>query len=205
MTVVSGDIRKSSLILKESRDKAKFADAIAGFTVAARGATALFNGWFDKFTGDGFLAYWLHPRPATELTFRMIVGGLMGLHASFEESCMPMLRSNVDNLPAGAGLAIGVSTGPGYLTDVGEDATIMGPPVVGACRMCSLGAAGETVLNIDPGAALYEQLVRTPDPAVMIERSTGPTKEYEQEVYRLRPSPEAWERARSLARALGTS
>jgi len=57
--VLSADIRASTLLMKESMDFRQFAFAFSNlFTIAAEVLRAQ-RGWFDKFTGDGFLAYWV--------------------------------------------------------------------------------------------------------------------------------------------------
>lgn len=56
--IVSADIRKSTFLMKEAQDLAEYARIMTGFIRSARNIVGNFGGWFDKFMGDGFLAYW---------------------------------------------------------------------------------------------------------------------------------------------------
>jgi class 3 adenylate cyclase len=56
--VLSADIRKSTFLMKESTNLSRFAQIMTEFINYSRGVVAAHGGWFDKFMGDGFLAYW---------------------------------------------------------------------------------------------------------------------------------------------------
>lgn len=56
--VLSADIRKSTFLMKEAEDLTQYARVMTSFIRSARQTVGEFGGWFDKFMGDGFLAYW---------------------------------------------------------------------------------------------------------------------------------------------------
>src|SRR5206468_2591192 len=59
MFVMSADIRSSTLLMKEAVRFERFASIMDKFVSAVRRGIGRSGGWFDKFTGDGFLAYWI--------------------------------------------------------------------------------------------------------------------------------------------------
>ena len=68
MVVLSADIRLSTLLMKEAVDIQLFAQGVSAFMDDCQQATFSHGGFFDKFTGDGFLAYWIPEElnPVTE-------------------------------------------------------------------------------------------------------------------------------------------
>src|SRR2546430_17204237 len=61
MFVMAADIRESTLLMKEAVRFELFARTMDKFVSAVRRGIGTPGGWFDKFTGDGFLAYWIVP------------------------------------------------------------------------------------------------------------------------------------------------
>src|SRR5438046_2414304 len=59
MIVMSLDIRSSTLLMKEAIDLVKFAETIGSFVTTTTNVLRKERAWLDKFTGDGFLAYWI--------------------------------------------------------------------------------------------------------------------------------------------------
>ena len=57
---VVGDLRLSGIVLREAVSTALYARFVVGFTEAVRSLSADQRGWFDKFTGDGFVVFWLY-------------------------------------------------------------------------------------------------------------------------------------------------
>jgi class 3 adenylate cyclase len=55
--VLCVDIRSSTILMREALNHHQFGDIITSFVSAAKSYIQNLNGWFDKFTGDGFLAY----------------------------------------------------------------------------------------------------------------------------------------------------
>ena len=196
MFVMAADIRSSTLLMKEAVRFERFAEIMDRFVSTVRRGIGRSGGWFDKFTGDGFLAYWVvqsgsedeyheeFVRAAGNITHtaRTLVG-------FFQRRVLEDFRSNSRNLPESAGLSMGLDAGPGYLVMIGGELTVVGPPVVGAVRMVTAASApGEIMANVFLGERLraeqdgvYEQL------GVTVTREFRPTKEYPngQEVYAL--------------------
>jgi class 3 adenylate cyclase len=152
------------------------------------------GGWFDKFTGDGFLAYWIvQPAEPAEYEERFVQTAGNMVHTAnllvdlFHRRVMEDFRSNSRNLSAGVGLSMGLDAGPGYLVKIADELTVVGPPVVGAVRMVTAAELPkEIVANVFLGERLrdgqdgvYEAL------GVKVTREFRPSKEYPkgQEVY----------------------
>jgi class 3 adenylate cyclase len=184
-TIVVGDLRLSALVLKEAVRPELFARFIIGFTEAVRTLAKRRGGWFDKFTGDGFIAFWIHGSdPTRELA----------LVPQFCQSVMPAaevlisnLRRNSRNFPVGMGLSLGVDAGPCHLVQVGDSLTVVGSPIVGATRMVSGARAHQTLVNIYLGEALEQAKDRLVVDGIRVDRTSVRTKEYPegQEAYEL--------------------
>jgi class 3 adenylate cyclase len=192
--VMAADIRESTMLMKEAVRFERFARTMDKFVSAVRSGIGAPGGWFDKFTGDGFLAYWI-VRAATQEAYQQrfieAAGNLADtahqLVELFHRRVLEDFRRNSRNLSGGVGLAIGLDAGPGFLVEIAGELTVVGPPVVGAVRMVTAAAGpGEVVANVYLGEhfhgeqqGIYEALGMT---AV---RERRPTKEYPrgQEVY----------------------
>ena len=59
MFVMAADIRESTTLMKEAIRFERFAIVADKFVSSVRLGIRRSGGWFDKFTGDGFLAYWI--------------------------------------------------------------------------------------------------------------------------------------------------
>jgi class 3 adenylate cyclase len=166
------------------------------FVSAVRGGIGTPGGWFDKFTGDGFLAYWIvQSTPEEEYERRFVEAAGNLAHTAhelvdlFHRRVLEDFRRNSRNLSQGVGLSMGLDAGPGYLVQIAGELTLVGPPVVGAVRMVTAAAKPqEIVANVHLGehlhgeqSGIYEALGMTAT------RESRPTKEYPkgQEVYAL--------------------
>ncbi|MEX1100958.1 MAG: hypothetical protein WD739_12045 [Actinomycetota bacterium] len=193
---MAADIRSSTMLMKEAIRFEKFAFIMDKFVTAVRRGIRAPGGWFDKFTGDGFLAYWIvrsGPEDVYDERFVQAAGNLVHtahtLVDFFHRRVLEDFRSNSRNLPHGAGLSMGLDAGPGYLVQIGGELTVVGPPVVGAVRMVTAAELpGEIIANVFLGErvreeqdGIYERL------GVQATREYRPTKEYPkgQEVYAL--------------------
>jgi class 3 adenylate cyclase len=196
MFVMAADIRESTMLMKEAIRFERFAIVMDKFVSSVRLGIRRSGGWFDKFTGDGFLAYWIVQSASPdeyEERFVQTAGDIAHtaniLIDLFHRRVLEDFRSNSRNLSAGVGLSMGLDAGPGYLVKIADELTIVGPPVVGSVRMVTAAATPkEIVANVYLGERLregqdgvYEAL------GVKVNREFRPTKEYPrgQEVYAL--------------------
>jgi class 3 adenylate cyclase len=194
--VMAADIRESTTLMKEAVRFELFARTMDKFVSAVRRGIGTPGGWFDKFTGDGFLAYWIvPPGPQDEYQPRFVEAAGNLAHTAhelielFHSRVLEDFRRNSRNLSDGVGLSIGLDAGPGFLVQIAGELTVVGPPVVGAVRMVTAAAGPqEIVANVylgehlhDEQEGIYEALGMTAT------RESRPTKEYPrgQEVYAL--------------------
>jgi class 3 adenylate cyclase len=196
MFVMAADIRESTMLMKEAIRFERFALVMDKFVSAVRRGIQGSGGWFDKFTGDGFLAYWIMQSGApddVERDFVQTAGNLVhtahSLVELFHARVLEDFRANSRNLSAGVGLSIGLDAGPGYVVKIADELTIVGPPVVGAVRMVTAASSPrEIVGNVYLGERLHdEQEGAFASLGMTVTREFRPTKEYPrgQEVYAL--------------------
>ncbi|HJY31827.1 MAG TPA: hypothetical protein VJ573_02920 [Actinomycetota bacterium] len=196
MFVMAADIRESTTLMKESVRLERFAAIMDKFVSSVRLGIRRSGGWFDRFTGDGFLAYWIvQSAEPDEYEERFVQTAGDIAHTAnvlidlFHRRVLEDFRGNSRNLSSGVGLSMGLDAGPGYLVKIADELTIVGPPVVGSVRMVTAAALPkEIVANVFLGERLregqdgvYEAL------GVRVNREFRPTKEYPrgQEVYAL--------------------
>jgi len=196
MFVMAADIRSSTLLMKEAVRFERFASTMDKFVTAVRRGIGRSGGWFDKFTGDGFLAYWIVQSGSDDEYHEQFVQAAGNItHTArtlidfFERRVLEDFRSNSRNLPETVGLSMGLDAGPGYLVQIAEELTVVGSPVVGAVRMVTAAdAPGEIIANVFLGERLRaEQEGVYAELGVTVTREHRPTKEYPagQEVYAL--------------------
>lgn len=189
MIVLAADIRKSTFLMKESIDFTLFASILGEFIEFSRMETHKRQGWFDKFTGDGFLAYWIYNNSDESVngTISKVMTTAKSIMNNFQSTILDSFRKNSRNFPEGIGLSIGIDAGPSNMVDIANDITIVGPAVVGAVRMVSIAEkVGETIANVYLGEYLYgpEGLPLLDRHSAEIKREYRQTKEYDsQEVY----------------------
>jgi class 3 adenylate cyclase len=197
MFVMAADIRESTTLMKEAVRFQDFARIMDKFVSAVRRGIGTPGGWFDKFTGDGFLAYWVvqqGPEEAYQQRFVEAAGNLAHtaheLIELFHSRVLEDFRRNSRNLSEGVGLAIGLDAGPGFLVEIAGELTVVGPPVVGAVRMVTAAAGPrEIVANVYLGEHLHDEQDGIYQALGMTaSRESRRTKEYPkgQEVYALR-------------------
>ncbi len=183
--VVVGDLRMSGLLLREAVSPSLYARFLVGFTEAVRGLAADLGAWFDKFTGDGFVVFWLYPddRELPLATVPMFCRSVLPT----SEVLVANLKRTSRNFPVGVGLALGLDAGPCELVRVGEAVTLVGSPIVGATRMVAGARAGEAVVNVGLGSSFEEDLERLSAAGIAFERTVVRTKEFPegQEAYRM--------------------
>src|SRR5256884_6011228 len=121
MFVMAADIRESTTLMKEAVRFERFALVMDKFVTSVRRGIRNSGGWFDKFTGDGFLAYWIvQPAPPEryEEWFVQTAGDVAHtahlLTDLFHRRVLEDFRSNSRNPSGGVGLSMGLDGGPGY-------------------------------------------------------------------------------------------
>jgi class 3 adenylate cyclase len=196
MFVMAADIRESTLLMKEAVHFEQFAKIMDKFVSAVRSGIGTPGGWFDKFTGDGFLAYWIAPStPEEEYQQRFVEAAGNLAHTAhelielFHRRVLEDFRRNSRNLSDGVGLAIGLDAGPGFLVEIAGELTLVGPPVVGAVRMVNAASRPQEIFaNVYLGEHLHDEQDGIYQALGMkATRESRPTKEYPkgQEVYAL--------------------
>src|ERR671918_1302494 len=143
MFVMAADIRESTLLMKEAVRFELFAKTMDKFVSAVRRGIGAPGGWFDRFTGDGFLAYWVVQWGADDVEYQrrfVEAAGNLAHTANelvqlFGHRVLEDFRRNSRNLSDGVGLSVGLDAGPGFLVEIAGELTVVGPPVVGAVRM----------------------------------------------------------------------
>ena len=200
MFVMAADIRESTMLMKEAIKFEQFAYVMDKFVSSVRQGITRSGGWFDKFTGDGFLAYWVvqsSSKQGFDERFVEAAGNMTHTARSlvdlFHKRVLEDFRANSRNLSGGVGLSMGLDAGPGHLVQIAGELTIVGPPVVGAVRMVNAAVnAREIIANVYLGEHLHEEQNGVYEALrVNATREYRPTKEYPkgQEVYALTFEP----------------
>jgi class 3 adenylate cyclase len=186
--VLCVDIRSSTILMREALDHHRFADILTSFVNAAKNYIQNANGWFDKFTGDGFLAYWPNGFESLETQAHSVSQFCRDTLNFFRDHVSVDFKENSRNFSKKVGVSIGIDAGPLNLLPVAGDLTVIGHPVVGAVRMVGMSAPYEVFANVIIG----HYLTKHPDVAMGlrlkdVKRSIKSSKEYPdgQEVYRL--------------------
>jgi class 3 adenylate cyclase len=142
--VMSIDIRRSTDLMLKARRPELFATFIAVLCANLRDIVLSHNGVFDKFTGDGILAFFPDFYSGAEAGYS-VVAAADAAHALFKEH-YDANRKCFFSIIKDVGLGIGIDYGTVNLVQVGDGLTVVGTPVVYACRM-GAAPAGITFLN----------------------------------------------------------
>lgn len=114
------------------------------------------GGWFDKFMGDGFLAYWPVVSGKRHEAIRRTMAVIREAKEAFGKKAVYLHGNAPGARHETVGMCFGLAIGPAYWTVVAEDLTILGMPVVTATRMQQDASAGETLCCQDVAALLPE-------------------------------------------------
>jgi class 3 adenylate cyclase len=191
VVVLSADIRRSTVLMKEAVYPARYAATLSAFIGAAFALVREAGGWITSFTGDGFLGVWLvDDEDPIEDRLIIAAGAALGVARDlvnlFSDEALPSFRRNSRNLPTGVGLSIGIDGGPAQLAFIADTLAVVGTPLVGAVRMVSCAQPGEVLVNNWLGEWMVrERSERDPFAGVAsVDRTQRATKEYDaQEVY----------------------
>lgn len=130
----------------KAREPQLFAKFISELSNGLREIILANHGVFEKFTGDGVLAFFPDFYTGTDGGYYAITAAeecqrFFTQHYRQSYSCFESVLSLSD-----VGLGIGIDYGQISLERVGDEISIVGKPVVYACRMAST-KAGTTLLN----------------------------------------------------------
>lgn len=147
--VVIGDIRRSQQLMAVARDTEGFVRLMGRFIQGTRGLIQKHHGLFDKFTGDGFIAYF------NEALCKRLAKNHMDCFLRFVREEKKFARdlftdftSRVDlSLTPHVGLAVGADLGQVDFRDVNNHLIAVGDAVVWAHRMSNAGDAGEIIVH----------------------------------------------------------
>ena len=142
--VMSVDIRRSTELMLKARTPKLFAEFIVGLTRILRDIVLANHGIFDKFTGDGILAFFptFYAGPDAGLWLLKAAAeahAAFAMHYERHRHCFSTVLLDV-------GIGIGVDYGPAQIVQMGAEFTVVGQPVVYACRMAG-ARPGETLVN----------------------------------------------------------
>jgi adenylate cyclase len=152
--VMAVDLRRSTELMLKSRKPELFAKFITALSDELRTIILEHNGVFDKFTGDGILAFFPDFYTGND-------AGYCAVHAA-DESHRAFLShykshySSFDTVLKDIGLGIGIDFGDIHLVKLDQELAIVGRPVVYACRMAATGPR-TTLLNQPAYEEVFEK------------------------------------------------
>ena len=191
--VMSIDMRRSTDLMLNAQTPELYAKFLNTVCDKLRDVILLYHGVFDKFTGDGILAFFpdfftgpdagYYALKAAQAAHRVFAE----TYESHEYCFSPVLLE--------VGLGIGIDYGDCHLIRMGDGLTVVGGPVVFACRMGN-APAGKTFLN----QPAYEQISAKYEDYFVIEKTevkikhAGRSRAYSVESGRkeLKCKPPAW-------------
>lgn len=154
--VVSIDIRDSTQLMLNAKKPELFAEFIRDVTAKIFEIIKENYGISDKFTGDGLLCFFPKEYSGDDAIYYALKASAAA-HKLFERE----YKKHYDKfsvVKADVGLGIGIDSGEVYFTPICQEPTIVGIPVVYACRL-SAAPAYHTYLN-QPAYELVQQKYR---------------------------------------------
>lgn len=142
--VVSIDIRRSTELMLKARSPGMFAAFMTQLCSELEIAIKEEFGVFDKFTGDGVLAFFPEFFSGIDAGYHAIMAAKKAL-AIFAD-CYRQNRPSFTTILRDVNLSVGIDYGGVHLVQVAGGLTVVGSPVVYACRL-SGGPAGSILLN----------------------------------------------------------
>jgi len=141
---MSVDIRRSTDLMLKARTPQAFASFITGLCRDLMDIVRRHYGVVDKFTGDGILCFFPEFFCGRDAGYYAL-GAADACHSAFQTHYRAH-RSSFNSVLRDVGLGIGIDYGDCHIVQVAGDLTIVGVPVVYACRLGG-APAGETLLN----------------------------------------------------------
>lgn len=136
--VVSIDIRLSTELMLNTNTPKDFAKFITVLCEKLKSIIIEHGGIFDKFTGDGVLAFFPEFYSGDDAGYRAILAATEAIdffqkHYHASRNCFRVVKADT-------GLGIGIDYGTIQFVNIGESLSVVGNPVVYACRLSSTGA-----------------------------------------------------------------
>ena len=180
--VVVGDIRKSQDLITYATQPDSFRKNMVSFIEMIRNRVLANKGVFDRFTGDGFICYFnAFLLQKFNMDLYMTVVRFCEQIQCESKSIFEEWQKDLRKIPQETiGLSIGVDSGTMNFYDERMMFAI-GTPAVWATRMCSIGNAGDIILNNLPHVKICDSELE-----LEFEVVTGATKSGERfKAYRL--------------------
>ena len=152
--VMSVDLRRSTELMLKSKRPEFFAQFITDLGNKLRLIILESHGVFDKFTGDGILAFFPDFYTGPDAGF-YAVRAADQCHRMFLEHYRSHYNS-FHTVLKNVGLGVGIDFGDIHLVRVVQELAIVGTPVVYACRMAGVDA-GKTLLNQPAYQQIFEK------------------------------------------------
>lgn len=152
--VLSIDIRRSTELMLKAREPKLYAEFIIALASQLRETILENYGIFDKFTGDGILAFFPDFYSGEDGGYFAIKAAsdchrIFAAHYEANKRCFISILKDI-------GLGIGVDYGQVQIVQIGGDFTVVGTPVVYACRMGG-AEARHTYINQPAFEQLFEK------------------------------------------------
>jgi len=131
--VLSIDIRRSTELMLKAREPKLYAQFIITLASRLRDVILENYGIFDKFTGDGILAFFPEFYSGKDAGYFAVKAAsdchkIFTAHYEANKHCFISILKDI-------GLGIGIDYGQVQIVQIGGDFTVVGTPVVYACRM----------------------------------------------------------------------
>jgi CheY-like chemotaxis protein/class 3 adenylate cyclase len=147
--VVVGDIRRSQDLMTYAMDEQDFSKRMVEFISTTRSMLDQHGGFFDKFTGDGFIGYF--NELICELSGSNYIDSFVGFIREFTDFCNSHFREWVKfvrKVPGQVvGLAVGADLGRVSFQNLNYHVVAVGESIVWASRMASAARAEEVLVN----------------------------------------------------------
>ncbi|WP_411973367.1 adenylate/guanylate cyclase domain-containing protein [Sphingobacterium sp. Lzh-3] len=152
--VVSIDIRRSTELMLKAKTPTDYSNFITELSDRLSKIIIGNFGIFDKFTGDGILAFFPHFYSGKEAILRALKAA-EECHLAFYEH-YKNCRNKFTVFIKDVGLGIGIDCGIVSVANTSSELTVVGIPVVYACRF-SGAKAGDTLLNMEAYQEVLDQ------------------------------------------------
>lgn len=136
--VLSIDIRSSTELMLNSKTPESFAGFLTGLCEKLTNLIIENGGIFDKFTGDGVLAFFPEFYSGDDAGYRALRTSCEAISFFYEH--YRKCRKCFNVVIANTGLGVGIDYGNVHFVNIGESLSVDGNPVVYACRLSSTDA-----------------------------------------------------------------